>query len=55
MPGLIDYNFLKLREAIGKVFAVRNRIMQQEAGAPWIFLLPRCFTRLLPDLTGLRR
>jgi hypothetical protein len=32
VPGLIDYNFLKLREAVGKVFAVRNRIMQQEAG-----------------------
>jgi hypothetical protein len=32
VPGLIDYNFIKFRDAVGKVFAVRNRIMQQEAG-----------------------
>jgi hypothetical protein len=32
VPGLIDYNFLKFREAVGKVFTVRNRMMQQEAG-----------------------
>ena len=32
IPGLIDYNFIKFRDAVGKVFAVRNKIMQQEIG-----------------------
>ncbi len=32
IPGLIDYNFIKFRDAVGKVFAVRNKIMQQELG-----------------------
>jgi len=29
VPGLIDYNFIKFRESVGKVFEVRNRIHQQ--------------------------
>merc|ERR1711988_997140 len=32
-PGMIDYNFLVLREAVDKVFEVRMKSLQSKAGA----------------------